>query len=83
MKHWRIEQVRQQGGTTYRSAGALFQALQECFDEHEGRILDLEDGDDLEVMQFFGAYSIVMQPRVGPQARAQEMEERMREIGFR
>ena len=77
--YWRFEEVRKQHGTTYQTAEAFFDALQECVVAHRERT---RAGGAVEVMDFYGAYSIVKQPRITEYARHEKVRERMCKMGF-
>ncbi len=76
--YWRINEMRREHGTTYPTPEAFLEALQECMSQHKAR---LQEGRN-EVMQFYGAYSIVAQPRIAAFPRHEKVRERMREIGI-
>ncbi|KAI0769846.1 hypothetical protein C8Q74DRAFT_1271530 [Fomes fomentarius] len=76
--YWRVNEMRREHGTTYPTPEAFFEALRECTSQHRAR---LREGQN-EVVHFYGAYSIVAQPRIAAFPRHEKVRERMREIGI-
>ncbi|KAI8978837.1 hypothetical protein BD414DRAFT_119740 [Trametes punicea] len=73
-----VRYLRSAGGTAYTTADEFFEALQACRAAHQQRLKQGKKG----VMEFFGGYSIVAQPRIGHGARAEKVKARLRELGM-
>ncbi|RPD77422.1 hypothetical protein L226DRAFT_568503 [Lentinus tigrinus ALCF2SS1-7] len=76
--YWRDEQTREEGGTVYPTTDAFFFALQHAWtDQQVGKARG-----GTQVVEFYGAYSIVAQPRINAATRHGKIRERMRQMGF-
>ena len=77
--YWRDEQTRQEGGTVYFTMDEFFSALQRAWVDQQ--VAKARGGK--QVVEFYGAYSIVAQPRINAHTRHEKIRERMRLMGFR
>ncbi|KAI0700038.1 hypothetical protein C8T65DRAFT_831710 [Cerioporus squamosus] len=76
--YWRDEQTRKEGGTVYQTVDDFFAALQRAWINQQ---IDKARGGT-QVVEFYGAYSIVAQPRINAHNRHEKIRERMRQMGF-
>ncbi|KAI0669190.1 hypothetical protein C8Q78DRAFT_1080484 [Trametes maxima] len=74
----RVAEVRLQGGTTYTTHDAFFAALEASV----GGLRAARKRGRRDVLRFCGGYSIVAQPKIGHQLRAQRVKARLREAGI-
>ncbi|KAI0755284.1 hypothetical protein C8Q80DRAFT_423281 [Daedaleopsis nitida] len=73
---WREIEVRGQHGTTYPTPEAFLDGFRACLAAHRA------GGAGGEVLQFYGAYSIVAHPRIGATARLAKLKAKLSEMGF-
>ena len=76
---WRVNDMRKKGGSTYPTETAFLDALRECIVSHANA---RKNGDDI-ALDFRGRYSIVAQPRIGPNTRLHKVAKLLRETGLR
>ncbi|TBU23207.1 hypothetical protein BD311DRAFT_704353 [Dichomitus squalens] len=79
---WRVETTRNQGGVCYSTPDAFFAALQDALVQH--KILMAGAGREAAgVLEFYGSYSIVAQPKIAEVARKDKVRQQMEDLGFR
>ncbi|KAI9057460.1 hypothetical protein FKP32DRAFT_1348061 [Trametes sanguinea] len=74
-----VEYLRTAGGTAYTTADEFFAALATHVRAHQR---SLAEGKKGVMPKFFGAFSIVAQPRINYESRAEKVKDRLRGIGL-
>ncbi|TBU61896.1 hypothetical protein BD310DRAFT_812392 [Dichomitus squalens] len=79
---WRVETTRNQGGVCYSTPDAFFAALQDALVQHKVRMAG-PGREAAGVLEFYGSYSIVAQPKIAEVARKDKLRQQMEDLGFR